>query len=102
MLCEEIREAVSIEDFMASNGGAVSSAIPFSGVALEGTEKLPSLKTLEADVVDTWLDITARRYGTPISSGQFVDPSVPIETWRIHLLREAGSWKLCDFDQLPD
>jgi hypothetical protein len=101
MLCSDIRQRVTVDDFTKTGGGAVSAMIPNSGInGGEGTEQMPDISTLSKDLTTTWVEVVARRYKGKAVPGQTIEPNVPVERWRIDLRREGDAWKLCGFRQV--
>jgi hypothetical protein len=94
MLCPSLRARVSRSRFVASKGGAVSSAIPFSGADKTGPEDGPD-RTAAGGPSTSWVDVDLARYTHPIVNGETVPSAVPVQHWRINLESNRGHWRIC-------
>jgi hypothetical protein len=56
------------------------------------------MKTLDDEVTRTWYLVNISRYSGPVVAGQRIE-SVPVELWKIDMLREGRDWKLCGFTE---
>jgi hypothetical protein len=106
-LCAEIRVRISEDEFRASRAEAVSSVLSANTWAGARTgyryttgvdEQRPDLETLDSDVTATWKDVDFTWYehfdDRTIASGSGVSVR-----WRLELVREDGSWRVCGFEK---
>jgi hypothetical protein len=105
-LCEVQRDAVTEDDFRRSVGEAVSPLLtadshagPSVYVDRGLAEERPDLDTLEPELSATWVEVEATWY-EHIDGDTIVSDSGREEHWRVDLVREGGSWRVCEFTQL--
>jgi hypothetical protein len=97
-LCSDVRRNVSKQSFQQSRGVAVSPMLASDSWILTRNEKVPSFQTEDPSVTETWTEMKVRwpPEGTAATS------TTSAITWRVHLVREDGVWKVCRFEPAPD
>lgn len=90
-LCRAERDRMSLEEFMAEDGGDYAVfRDPVRGIR-GADEQYPNAQTLDRAIDRAWSEVDVFRDGT-------------VETWRLLMVREgewllsAGLWKVCGID----
>lgn len=107
-LCAEIRGRVSEAEFRASRAEAVSSVLSADTWAGARTgpyeyttgvdEERPDMETIDSEVTATWKDVEFTWY-EHIDDRTIVSGSGQTVRWRLDLVREDGSWRVCGFEK---
>ena len=107
-MCGDIKSRVSEKDFRTSKGELVSpvlSADTWRGArspveeyeySVGVDEERPDIDTLDPAVEATWKDVEFTWF-EQLDDDSTVTGSRRTERWRIGLVREMGSWRVCTF-----
>jgi hypothetical protein len=105
-LCDAQQEVVSLEEFQASRGEAVSELLtadthagPSVYVDRGLREEYPGEEP-PSEATEAWTEIEATWYER-IDDRTIVSDSGRSEVWRVDLVREDGEWRVCDFAPGP-